>query len=216
MGTYDAVRNQVEEEKARADMVADSYGEGDPTVGLSSMWQGIKSGAASAASSVAAGASWVGDKASSAASTVGEAASGAASYVGGKVKAGMEEVGKAFASGSGLGSTVAEFESAKAGVKAINSGKGDAGGASYGTYQLASAGGAKSTLAAYLKQSKFGDQLRGLTPGTPAFNAKWLEIADKDPEGFGAEQKEFIKKTHFDPKQYSIISLIFKLTGKCC
>jgi hypothetical protein len=98
-----------------------------------------------------------------------------------------------------LGKTSQFFESGTRGAAAISSGKGDHGGASYGTYQLASAGGAKSTLNKFLAASGYASQFAGLTPGSPEFNAKWKQIAANDP-AFGAAQHDFIKSTHFDPQ----------------
>ncbi|MFM0163827.1 hypothetical protein PQR39_25870 [Paraburkholderia sediminicola] len=98
-----------------------------------------------------------------------------------------------------LGKTSQFFESGNRGAAAISSGKGDHGGASYGTYQLASAGGAKSTLNKFLAASGYASQFAGMTPGSPEFNAKWKAIAANDP-AFGAAQHDFIKSTHFDPQ----------------
>lgn len=98
-----------------------------------------------------------------------------------------------------LGKTSQFFESGNRGAAAISSGKGDHGGASYGTYQLASAGGAKSTLNKFLAASGYASQFAGLTPGSPEFNAKWKQVAASDP-AFGTAQHDFIKSTHFDPQ----------------
>ncbi|WP_436264130.1 hypothetical protein [Paraburkholderia terricola] len=98
-----------------------------------------------------------------------------------------------------LGKTSQFFESGNRGAAAISSGKGDHGGASYGTYQLASAGGSKSTLNKFLASSGYASQFAGLTPGSPEFNAKWKQIAVGDP-AFGTAQHDFIKSMHFDPQ----------------
>jgi hypothetical protein len=98
-----------------------------------------------------------------------------------------------------LGKTSQFFESGNRGAAAISSGKGDHGGASYGTYQLASAGGAKSTLSKFLASSGYASQFAGLTPGSPEFNAKWKQVAANDP-AFGTAQHDFIKSTHYDPQ----------------
>ncbi|MFM0405228.1 VgrG-related protein [Paraburkholderia dipogonis] len=98
-----------------------------------------------------------------------------------------------------LGKTSQFFESGNRGAAAISSGTGDHGGASYGMYQLASAGGAKSTLSKFLTASGYASQFAGLTPGSPEFNAKWKQIAASDP-AFGTAQHDFIKSTHFDPQ----------------
>ena len=98
-----------------------------------------------------------------------------------------------------LGKTSQFFESGNRGAAAISSGNGDHGGASYGTYQLASAGGAKSTLNKFLASSGYAPQFAGLRPGSPEFNAKWKQIAVSDP-AFGTAQHDFIKSTHYDPQ----------------
>lgn len=99
-----------------------------------------------------------------------------------------------------LGKSVQHFESGKAGAGAVSTGRGDAGGASYGTYQLSSTRG---TLQKFLRSSGYGDQFAGLRPGTPEFNAKWKEIAAKDPN-FGKAQHSFIKRTHYDPQMRAL------------
>jgi hypothetical protein len=110
----------------------------------------------------------------------------------------IEPAGKAFANAKDwvLGQTSKFFESGKGGSGTVSSGKGDFGGASYGTYQLSSKQG---TLQNFLKSSGYGAQFEGLTPGTKAFNRRWKEIAQNDPT-FGAAQHDFIKQTHFDPQ----------------
>lgn len=95
-----------------------------------------------------------------------------------------------------IGQTSKMFESGKGGAGTVSSGKGDFGGASYGTYQLSSSQG---TLQKFLKGSKYGDQFAGLQPGSPEFNAKWKEVAKSDPE-FGNSQHDFIKASHYDPQ----------------
>jgi len=94
-----------------------------------------------------------------------------------------------------LGKTSQMFESGKGGAGTVSSGKGDFGGASYGTYQLSSKQG---EVQKFLKTSKYGDQFAGLQPGTPEFNAKWKEVSKADPE-FGGAQHDYIKATKFDP-----------------
>ena len=92
-----------------------------------------------------------------------------------------------------LGQTSAGYESGAAGAGAISSGKGDHGGVSYGSYQFSSAAG---TLQEYLDQSPYGAQFHGLTPITPAFDAKWRELARTDP-GFGQDQHDFVGRSHY-------------------
>jgi hypothetical protein len=92
-----------------------------------------------------------------------------------------------------LGQTSAGYESGAAGAGAISTGKGDHGGVSYGSYQFSSAAG---TLQEYLDQSSYGAQFHGLTPITPAFDAKWRELARTDP-GFGQDQHDFVGRSHY-------------------
>lgn len=109
-----------------------------------------------------------------------------------------------------LGQTSKLFESGKGGAGTVSSGKGDLGGASYGTYQLSSSQG---TLQQFLKASKYGEQFAGLQPGTPEFNAKWKEVAKADPE-FGNAQHDFIKQTHFDPQMAKLAKGGIDLSGR--
>jgi hypothetical protein len=95
-----------------------------------------------------------------------------------------------------LGQTSKSFESGKGGAGTVSTGKGDFGGASYGTYQLSSKQG---TLQNFLKASGYGSQFEGLEPGTQAFNQRWKYVAQNDPR-FGTAQHDFIKQTHFDPQ----------------
>lgn len=92
-----------------------------------------------------------------------------------------------------LGQTSAGYESGAAGPGSISSGKGDHGGVSYGSYQFSSAAG---TLREYLDQSPYGPQFHGLTPVTPAFDAKWREVARTDP-GFAQDQHDFVGRSHY-------------------
>jgi|GEM_PF-4791976 len=96
------------------------------------------------------------------------------------------------------GAVATAFESGKGGAGTISTGKNDAGGASYGNKQLASAGGDKSPVAQFVKQSSHAKEFKGLTPGTPAFDQKWKEIAAKD-KNFGEEQDTYVAKTMSAP-----------------
>lgn len=96
-----------------------------------------------------------------------------------------------------LGQTSERYESGGRGAGTISTGRGDHGGASYGSYQLSSRVG---TLAEYLAESSYGDRFRGLTPATPAFDRRWRQLAASDP-GFAHDQHDFIKRTHYDVQQ---------------
>jgi len=109
-----------------------------------------------------------------------------------------------------LGKTSAKYESGgrKAGV--ISTGKGDHGGASYGTYQLSSKTG---TLSEYLQQSRYKNHFDGLILASSEFNAKWIELANADP-GFGQDQHEFIKRTHYDVQNEKLKSAGLDLSNR--
>lgn len=95
-----------------------------------------------------------------------------------------------------LGQTSKWFESGKGGAGTVSTGKGDKGGASYGTYQLSSKEG---TLQNFLKSTKYGATFGGLAPGSKEFNERWKQVAKMDPD-FEKSQHDFIKATHYDPQ----------------
>jgi len=113
-----------------------------------------------------------------------------------------------------LGQTSEKYESGGKGPGTINSyngaAGGDLGGASYGTYQLASylpavmsTGKARpssknSPVIQFLNNSKFKDKFTNLEPGTSAFDAKWTEIATTYKADFKNEQHEYVKKKYYD------------------
>lgn len=120
-----------------------------------------------------------------------------------------------------LGQTSAEYESGSGGPGTINDYNGsaswDKGGASYGTYQFASylpaqiplnavknAGQYRekrrpSPLEEYVANSMFKSQFQGLSPATPEFDAKWVEVSRKYPKEFSDDQHEHVKKKYYDP-----------------
>ena len=113
-----------------------------------------------------------------------------------------------------LGQTSEKYESGGKGpgtINAYNGGAGgDLGGASYGTYQLASylpavmsTGKARpsaknSPVIQFLNNSKFKDKFAGLEPATAAFDAKWVEIATTFKNDFKKEQHDYIQKKYYD------------------
>lgn len=109
-----------------------------------------------------------------------------------------------------LGKTSKLFESGKGGAATVSSGKGDHGGASYGTYQLASKTG---TLQKFLDSTQYGDQFKGMQAGTKEFNDKWKQVAKDDPT-FGDAQHNFIKQTHFDPQMEKLQKSGIDLSGR--
>lgn len=113
-----------------------------------------------------------------------------------------------------LGQTSEKFESGGRGPGTINDYKGksagDYGGASYGTYQLASflpavSGTGKSRPAStnspvlsFLKKSKYAEQFRGLSPATSEFDSTWKKIAAQDSKAFKDDQHAYIKASYYD------------------
>lgn len=94
-----------------------------------------------------------------------------------------------------LGQTSERHESGGRGPGTISSGRRDHGGKSYGSYQLSSRAG---TLHEYLDQSPYGSRFEGLEPGTPAFDARWKQIAGDEPEAFRQDQHKFIGRSHYE------------------
>jgi hypothetical protein len=98
-----------------------------------------------------------------------------------------------------LGKLSEKFEVGNRGPGTVSTGIGDAGGVSYGSYQMTSRGGGTVGLFVARPEFPFRAEFAGLTPGTDAFTAKWKAIAGAQPRVFQAAQHEFIKRTHFDP-----------------
>lgn len=105
----------------------------------------------------------------------------------------------------GLGSISEKYEGSGAGT--ISSGKGDAGGVSYGSYQLS--GG---NIQGFLDKSGYANQFDGLKPGTAEFNAKWKEAAQNP--AFAKAQNDYIASTHYQPLVNKLSSQGIDLSGK--
>lgn len=100
------------------------------------------------------------------------------------------------ASGKRLGDFVKQFESGSKGSATISSGSGDAGGASFGTYQFASKyGGLKDFWNKY-----YASQYPGVTPGNnQAFKDAWLSAVEADPEGFANNEHAYMMANFYTP-----------------
>ena len=97
-----------------------------------------------------------------------------------------------------LGQTSEKYESGNRGPGTISSGDGDNGGKSYGRYQIETK---KGTMNEYLQYSNnYNGHFNGLTPATPAFDAKWKELAATDTEAFSKSQHNFIIEHHYMPE----------------
>lgn len=108
--------------------------------------------------------------------------------------------------GGVLGKLSERFEVGGRGPGTVSTGRGDAGGASYGSFQMTSKpnGG---TVKRFVSQPSFPfrGKFSGLIPGTARFSAVWKEIAATHRNEFQNSQHDFIKKTHFDPLVQKII-----------
>ena len=124
------------------------------------------------------------------------------------------KVGTPNIDGWSLGKTSERYESGGRGPGTINNytggAAGDYGGASYGSYQFASylpatmpsgksrPSSSKSPLNAYIASSKYKNVFAGLTPATPAFDAKWKSIAAENSVAFAKDQHDYIQKNYYD------------------
>lgn len=103
------------------------------------------------------------------------------------------------ASAPRLGQLSEKYETGRRGPGTVSGGSGDAGGASYGSYQMTSIpnGG---TVKRFVSQADFRwrNAFQNLEPGSRPFSTKWQAIAKAEPEAFHAAQHEYIKRTHFD------------------
>lgn len=106
-----------------------------------------------------------------------------------------------------LGKLSERFETGGRGAGTVSTGAGDAGGVSYGSYQMTSKpnGG---TVKRFVSQPDFPfrDTFSSLAPGSREFSAAWKRLAAARGEEFQSAQHEFIKKTHFDPLVQKIIN----------
>jgi len=97
-----------------------------------------------------------------------------------------------------LGALSERFESGGRGPGAVSSGRGDPGGVSYGTYQLASKVGAVAAFVAH-EGKPWRAEFGAAAPGSAAFSAAWQAIAAREPDAFADAQHGFIRRTHYQP-----------------
>lgn len=99
-----------------------------------------------------------------------------------------------------LGDLSAQYES-NGDPGAISSGWGDAGGKSYGCYQLSSNAGSLHSFIQYLKDIRhtYGQGLGNLAPCSPDFDHLWREIAEVDGNTFKHLQHDYIKSAYYTP-----------------
>ncbi len=123
----------------------------------------------------------------------------------------MSSRGKAMTktgTGHELGALSARYETSGRGPGAISTGRGDAGGISYGSYQLASKLGRPEEFLGQEGQ-RWAAEFGHAKSGTPVFSRIWKAIASREPEVFQSAQHAFIKRTHYDAQ----IAHVRKATG---
>ncbi|HEY0198833.1 MAG TPA: peptidoglycan-binding domain-containing protein [Rhodanobacter sp.] len=94
-----------------------------------------------------------------------------------------------------LGQTSEHYETGGRGLGSISHTPGDPGGPSYGLSQFALNTG---SLREYLDHSRYEAAFKRLELGSPAFDAKWHEVAKTDPAGFAQDQHDFTKAQFYD------------------
>lgn len=109
-----------------------------------------------------------------------------------------------------LGTLSSNYETGGRGSQTVSGGVGDAGGVSYGSYQMTSQTTTKShgvvrviiggTVKIFVSDSSFKwrSEFNGLTPGTSGFTSKWVELVSAHTNEFKEVEHQFIKETHFD------------------
>lgn len=95
-----------------------------------------------------------------------------------------------------LGKLSTKYETGNRGPGTVSTGKGDPGGVSYGSYQLAS----KVGRADQFVQKYYPQEFQGLKGGSEEFTKKWKELATKDPVALKKNEHEFIRVTHYQPQ----------------
>lgn len=109
-----------------------------------------------------------------------------------------------------LGSLSSRYETGGRGSLTVSGGQGDAGGVSYGSYQMTSQvkitvrgteriiiGG---TVKKFVNDDSFiwRNEFSDFTPGSTDFTSKWRAVVTREGEAFKTIEHEFIRKTHFD------------------
>lgn len=97
-----------------------------------------------------------------------------------------------------LGALSERFESGDRGPGAVSSGTGDAGGVSYGIWQLSSRAGTAAAFVA-AEGAPWRAEFAGAAPGSAAFTAAWQRVAAREPDAFAEAQHAFIERTHYRP-----------------
>lgn len=107
-----------------------------------------------------------------------------------------------------IGSVSGMFESG-GDFGTISTGKGDAGGKSYGKYQFASKRG---TVDTFLRDTGYDKEFKGLAVGSVEFDNKWKELS-KTKE-FQKAQTDFIKSQYYDVQSNKLADAGIDLTKR--
>lgn len=107
-----------------------------------------------------------------------------------------------------LGSITQQGESGGRGAGVVSTGRGDHGGVSYGSYQLASNMGKPQDFVRN-EGKPWAGRLAGLEPGSPEYTRVWKAIAAEDPSRFSQAQQAYAQRVYFD----SQAARIQKVTG---
>lgn len=105
-----------------------------------------------------------------------------------------------------LGALSAKYETSGRGPGTVSTGRGDAGGVSYGSYQLASKLGRPEEFLAR-EGARWVAEFGRAKSGTLAFSRAWKAIAAREPEAFQEAQHAFIKRTHYDVQIAHVLSV---------
>jgi hypothetical protein len=106
-----------------------------------------------------------------------------------------------YAAEPALGAMVRARENAAGDPGLVSSGRGDAGGRSYGLYQFKSRrdeGAARSVVEDFIDKSGYGAWFEGLEVNSGRFVARFQALARSDPK-FVAAQHDYARRQYYDP-----------------
>ncbi|MCU4641922.1 VgrG-related protein [Acinetobacter courvalinii] len=110
-----------------------------------------------------------------------------------------------------LGKLSEQYETGGRGAITVSGGVGDAGGVSYGSFQMTSKtsikqkdGSVRVVIGGRVKEFTespefpWKEEFKNLVPGTQEFTKKWKEIVQREGEKFKKVEHDFIKRTHYE------------------
>ncbi|HWR09891.1 hypothetical protein [Sporomusa sp.] len=111
-----------------------------------------------------------------------------------------------------IGELSAKYES-NGNPGTVSTGWGDAGGISYGCYQLATNTGSVDSFVCWLKEQghPYGDMLSTHPAGSPMFSATWKYCAENDAGGFVQLQHDYIQYAYYDPAVAALRAAYFNI-----